>query len=66
MALNDSAASPALVYACDLTGAALAALIVGTIGMLLWGAPWCLAALVLAWLTVSLRAIFTRPGIMTA
>jgi len=66
MALRDAAASPAWIYICDLSGAALAALVVGTIGMLLWGAAWCIAALALAWIAVALRAIFAHPGIMTA
>jgi len=66
MALSDAAASPAWIYACDLTGAAAAALVAGTIGMILWGAPWCLAALMLVWLAVVLRDALSRPGIMTA
>ena len=65
-ALSDTQASPAFVYACDLSGAALAALAVGTIGMILWGAVWCTAALVLCWLAVALRGMLSRPGIMTA
>jgi hypothetical protein len=65
-ALGDATASPAWIYVCDLTGAALAALVAGTIGMILWGAAWCLAALALAWLVVILRGVLNRPGIMTA
>ncbi|MBN2081063.1 hypothetical protein JW859_02530 [bacterium] len=44
---------PLKLYAADLLGSALAALLVGTIGMLVWGAPACLAALALAWLNAA-------------
>ena len=44
---------PLKLYAADLLGSALAALLVGTAGMLVWGAPVIAAALALAWLNAS-------------
>jgi len=58
------AARPAVIYAADLIGAALAALLVGTLGMLIWRATWSLVPLAAGWLTMALAAPISRAGII--
>jgi hypothetical protein len=66
-ALADPHSAPVKLYAADLLGSALAALFVGTLGMLVLGAASCLILLILGWLTLFItRKLFERrAGIMS-
>ncbi len=49
LALADESIHPGLIYGTDMLGAALAALLVGSIGMLVWGSLWCSAVIAAGW-----------------